>query len=986
MDPQIRLLGRVQVFDGRQWHDPPSHLTVALLCYLAVQPGWCEREHLAALFWPETDQRRALTNLRSLVARSKRHAFAEGLSIERSRLRWPIACDVQAFLRAVSTRDWATAVATYGGELLAGASFTDAGDFGAWLQIEREGLRERHRTAAIQRVQDLRAEQRWAEALTEIRALIALDRLNEDAVRICMQLHADAGRQAQALCVYRDFRDRLEGDLGLRPTSVTEALASTIRTGTSQISRRADLVSDALLSTTPATRLEPPAASRSTLPSMLTSFVGRESEIAKVVARLTDPHTRLLTVTGTGGVGKTRLALRVATEIESRYPGGVHFVALEGLSAPSEIPVAIAKLLGFGLDERVDPVTQLSRAIGSRDVLLILDNVEHLVAGAPMISRLLSECPGLDALVTSRERLGIAEEWLFPLGGMAYPATDVPLERAESFDAVSCLVERIRQVRPEFMLDDASLEGVAGICRLVEGLPLGLELAAVWARVMPVGDIATEIERNLDFLDDGTHSKHGRHESIRAAFEHSWTLLTPVEQEVLANLAVFRGGFRRDAAAFVAGASIAILASLTDKSLLRVSLDGRYDRHPLVHAYTAEKLAADADRHQDMQSRHAAFFVWLLDEANPHLGTVDHGEWQPRLESERENLAIALDRSIQSERAGVGLSLASAMRWLSWPSGNVIQRRAMLERLLSMAPESRSPARVRALHMAGVLAHWESDFGAARAHYEEGLSIADSSATPGVVTRLLNNLAHIARVQGDLDEALVLLERCLEARERTPDETGIANAINNLGTILRLGGSFPEAHARHEQALAIGRNLDDALTLCQSLNGLGYVARDRGELLAATDLVGESLAIARGEQLWAAQIASLHELGSLAVMAGDADLARRYHAEGMALQQASHMLRLLDKSLETVAQFFVATGQPLDAANLWGAAEVFRTARNLHQLPNERASRDESQQAAQKAVGERAIESGLAAGRKMDAARAISFALARLQGAHPYQR
>ncbi|CAN5499485.1 winged helix-turn-helix domain-containing protein [soil metagenome] len=382
-------------------------------------------------------------------------------------------------------------------------------------------------------------------------------------------------------------------------------------------------------------------APQAPLAGAATLFIGRERELAEVTRLLSQAECRLLTLVGAGGVGKTRLAQQAMRELAGRYGGGSYFVPLESLTSAESMPSSIAAALGLQLRGQDEPPLQLARHIGNRHLLLVLDNFEHLLAGATLATHLLSRCPRLELLVTSREPLNLHEEWVLLVDGLSLPAgRGTGLEEARGYEAVRLFTQRAGQISFKFLLDEENLPDVIRICRLVEGSPLGIELASVWVRLMPVAEIAQEIETTLDFLIASTKDVAERHKSLRATFEHSWGLLTPKEQEVLARLSVFRGGFTRQAAANIAGALTPLLASLVDRSLVRLQPSGRYDRHPLLYQYSQEKLAQNPEEEARTQAKHGRYFLGLI-EASQEAGGNDAQGHRQVDGAELQNVAVA---------------------------------------------------------------------------------------------------------------------------------------------------------------------------------------------------------------------------------------------------------------------------------------------------------------------------------------------------------
>ncbi|MDQ3458179.1 MAG: NB-ARC domain-containing protein, partial [Deinococcota bacterium] len=442
------------------------------------------------------------------------------------------------------------------------------------------------------------------------------------------------------------------------------------------------------------------------LPPSPTSFVGRDPELVELTRLLAEADTRLVTVLGAGGAGKSRLALEAARqELRGGRWEGVYLVALEALVASELIPTAIARALGLSLPGRGEPLAELARAFGDTRLLLVLDNCEHLPESTELVRRLLQAGAGVKVLATSRAPLGLAEEQRFILEGLPVPDALGSPEEARRQEAVQLFWQRARRAKLDFALTTEALPAVLELCRLVEGSPLGIELAAAWVRLMPPEDVALELRRDLDLLT-AAHGAPARHRSLRATFDYSWRLLTEAEQAALRKLSVFEGGFSRAAAAEVAGATIPLLAAFADKSLLRVQGDGRFDRHPLVYGYSREKLAAQPQEEAMVQTAHARVFLRLAEEAEAEHRGAEQARWLERLEREQDNLRAALRWSLAGGAPEVGLKLAVALFHFWYYRSHLHEGGQWLEKALEVAErdEAWAPLRSRLLSAVGALA------------------------------------------------------------------------------------------------------------------------------------------------------------------------------------------------------------------------------------------------------------------------------------------
>ncbi len=630
---RLTYLGGVQVLCG----DRPvtgfvSSKASALLCYLAVTGRPQLRPLLAGLLWgdlPETDAcanlRKVLSNLRDLVGE---HLIItpHTVAFNRESAYW---LDVEEFLGRVNkepsrqvdkeTGRQVEAAELYKGDFLDGFYLRHAPAFEEWVLGQRERLRQ----AALQVFQTLAGHfadsGEYARAIEYTRRLLALDPWREEAHRLMMRLLARSGQRSAALAQYETCRRLLRKELGIEPTDETTALYRRIR-----------VIG---------------APRRNNLPLPLTSFIGREAELAQIGGWLSRPECRLLTILGPGGVGKTRLALQAALQAKEQpddvFLDGIFFVSLQGVCSEVTLAAAIATAVGLSHLPGSETPAELLRHLRGRDMLLVLDGFEHLVAHAGLLSVILQHAPAVKLLVTSRQRLNLTGEWVLELGGLPYASLG-SREGIEAFPAAQLFIQRARQARPDLQLSAMDHQAITHICELVEGLPLVLELAAAWTRTMSCLEIAQAVEAGAEALTAFAQDLPLHHRSLRASFEHSWKLLSPHEQEILRRLAVFRGGFTHEAAEKVAGADLATLAGLADKSLLRRDPGGRYSFHAALHWYVDGMLRRSPAEYERTRERHFHYYLgefWEQREAE--LGDGRPAEALKRLQEEIGNLQAA---------------------------------------------------------------------------------------------------------------------------------------------------------------------------------------------------------------------------------------------------------------------------------------------------------------------------------------------------------
>ena len=575
---------------------------VALLTYLVRTGSTHSREKLATLLWPESDQSRALANLRvALVALND--ALGEGwLVIDRENVRLSpdpstdlgqeLWLDVHQFrdrLAACRTHDHppervcpeclsalAEAVDLYRDDFLAGFTIPDSPAFDEWQFFQTESLRGELAGALERLVHGHGTRGEYGAALPYARRWVALDSLHEPAHRLLMQLYAWSGQRAAALRQYTECERILREELDAPPEEETTQLYQTIQAHR-ELPPPVDAPAEAPASPVAGSAWSP-EATRHNLPASPTPFIGREAQLAEVREMLTRPEVRLLTLVGAGGMGKTRLAIEIAAGLLDAFPDGVFFVPLAPVDDPALVVPAVATTLGVRESAGNPLLESLQYSLRDRQLLLVVDNFEHLLPAARALNELLSAAPRLKVLVTSRASLHVYGEHEYPVPPMIIPDPETLalsriegsfLDRLAQVEAVQLFAQRARAVRADFALSEENAPAVAEVCTRLDGLPLAIELAAAWGKMLTPAEIAGEIERGLDFLEAEWRDVPARQRSMRAVFDHSWRLLTPREQDVLQVLSVFRGGFTRRAAGRVAGASLRELMSLLNKSLLQ---------------------------------------------------------------------------------------------------------------------------------------------------------------------------------------------------------------------------------------------------------------------------------------------------------------------------------------------------------------------------------------------------------------------------------
>lgn len=600
---------------------------------------------------------------------------------------------------------------------------------------------------------------------------------------------------------------------------------------------------------------------RRSLPAQMTSLVGRQQEIAALKALLSRPDVRLLTLTGPSGTGKTRLALAVAETIAHAFADGPAFVPLAPIQEPALVCSAIARALAVHEPARRPLAEQVTDYLRDRELLLLLDNFEHLAAAAPLVAELLAACPRLKALVTSRAVLHLYGEHNVPVPPLRLPVSPASPEEADllalarASEAVELFVARATAARPDFALTAENAGVLIQICRRLDGLPLAMELAAARIRLLPPAALLERLERRLDLLRGGARDLPARQQTLRGAIGWSYDLLDWSEQRLFRRLTVFVGGCTLAAAESVCSSGVTSppdalegIAALLDQSLLQQDEpsggEPRLRILETVREYGLEQLLASGEM-AAVQRRYAGYFLALAEEMDAQWrGPAPH-VWFERLEQERDNLRAALAWSLtEGGDKEMGLRLGAAL-WRFWEiRGHLREGREWLARLLAL-PEAPSyaAARAKALTAAGYLATIQGDIAAAYPLLEASLALARASGGTANLTESLNTFGFAALAAGEYERAARLLEESLACGRESGDETACHVALFNLARVAQALGDYGRAAALHEQSLALKRKQGESWSIALSLSNLGHLAQLRGRPRQAVALFQESLAL-----------------------------------------------------------------------------------------------------------------------------------------------
>ncbi len=926
----LRLFGGLQACLGEKPLPPlRSRKGEWLLALLALRRTAVSRSWLAGTLWPESEEsrallylRRELTYLRKALGPECYRLLAPGRSLHLDLVG--VDCDLLAFDAAISRGDESSlevAVSLYRGPLLEGCDEE-------WVIPERE-FRERAYLTALERLaESANARGDTSAAVSSLRSAVAVDPLRESAQRALIRALVDSGDSAAAIQVYHDLRRFLRNELNTEPDPETTSLFQRVRDNARRRSSSASQV----------TRVETRIVH---IPVPVTPLIGRDQELWEVRRRL--ETSRLLTLTGTGGVGKTRLAIEIAEEMKENFAGGVCFVELAALGDGVLVPQAVMDAFGLKPQPQRPATEVLIDRLKSSDLLLVLDNCEHLIqACAELVGSLLGACSHLRILATSREALGITGESVWRVPSLSVPPSADTFGKKEKgqvgevmeYEAVALFVERAQQARSDFTLTIHNAEPVSRVCRRLDGIPLAIELAAARVRSLTVEDIDSKLDERFSLLTGGSRTALPRQKTLRSLIDWSYDLLSEPEKALFCRLSVFSGGWSLEAAEQVcAGDSVAqrevldLLTSLADKNLIvaETFVTGvRYGLLETMRQYARDRLDETGDL-QTWRDRHLAHFLALAEEAEPHLTGAEQPRWLERLETEHDNIRAALEWSRERPESPAGLRLAGAISRFWSLRGHNREGRDWISILLDFEPEKQDAAvRAKALYGAASMAYDQGDASAAQIFVEEELAIRRDLGDRRGMARSLNVKANVACLQGDYAAELAIRQEGLAIWRELGDRWGIAVSLGNLGFAAYTRSDYASARAMLEESLEIRRELGVRRGVAYSLLHLGLIVQALGDQSSARELFDESLEIERELGNWRGVAGVLRCIGRLELEKGAFVAAWSPLCESLRIHRELGDRLEIAYSLEIIAPLAASEGVSKHAARIWGAAERFR--------------------------------------------------------------
>ncbi|MBT7072457.1 MAG: hypothetical protein HN975_16380 [Anaerolineae bacterium] len=820
----ISLLGGLRITqNGVAVSGFASRKVEALLVYLVCNPRPHPRETLATLFWPEHNQTRALANL-SVALTSLRKQLKSYLTAERHTVVFDTDVDFELdtviFKKSItqaredqqrrgklgreSAAQLATAVTLYEGDFLAGFYIRGATEFEAWMMLEQERLRQILLDALSNLITFHQQREQFEEGIRYARQLLAVDPLQESVHRQLMILYTLDNQRTAALAQYEQCVQILEAELGIQPDEETTALYEQIKT---------DRGVTSTWERVPRLSLSP----QHNLPAPTTKFIDREKELAQIDHWLVQPDGRLLTILGSGGMGKTRLAQESARTHLGEFADGAWFVSLVPHTDLGGVVTAIAEATNFTFSGRVKPITQLLTYLKAKEMLLVLDNMEHLITPPllTLIIQLTEQAPDLRLIATSRTRLNLHTETILELQGLPYLETSEqnPVDGLNTTNrilitespAAQLFTNRVQRIQAGFSPEEQETD-VAQLCQLVGGLPLALELAATWTRILSVAEIVIEIRRGLDTLTTTLHDLPQRHRSIHTVIETSWQMLSSDEQTLLRKLSIFRNGFTREAAQEVTNATLPQLMSLVDHSFLRLDADQRFRRHPLLLKFAQEQLAAHPEEQTQVEVDHAHFFSAFVQTYEHALLTSDAPEAIKAIGADLENSRTAWKWALEHNNLNLVHQIVPAWYIYFINTTQVTLGFALFE--------------------AGVD------------------KFADIAINNEKIIWLHCAFGCFASLTSDTETAAKTLVKCVDAARQLQKKYLTAFALSRLGVNSEHQGKKKESQHYLKEALQLAEELDNPYFLTSSLLSLAIIEWEIGELNSAEQRTTRSMKLA----------------------------------------------------------------------------------------------------------------------------------------------
>ncbi len=829
----------------------------ALLTYLALQTDWVSRDHLALIFFADSQDSRK--NLRHLLSRVRELDFAK-LETNDNLVRWAVNSDVLEFNRAFAAADWQSAVQWYTGLLLERFSL-DLPEFITWLEVEQETLKNSFKEATLAFTTQLEASSQIAQTTAVFGQALRLEPLAEDVLQAFLRFASrQKSTQSSALAAFETFNRLLKQEMGLQPLESTRLLYQQLKN-------------------TPLD-LEPIAKLRG-FTAINTAFIGRERELEEIQTKLLSPDIRLLTLVGQGGIGKTRLAIQTAFQMAGRFEDGATFIALANLSSAVQILPALFAVLELPLTNPETALEKLKTHLQDQEMLLVADNLEHLLDGTDLLLELLHDCPKLKMLVTSREVLDRQNEYLLDVFGMAVPTANTP--NFEMFDAVQLFVRSAKKTNSRFSLEAAQHDFMVQICQFLGGLPLALELASHWTRVLSLEEIVAQLKQGLGFLESTQAELPERHRSLRAVFEYTWRQLNQTEQNALQKLSVFQNGFTKEAAESIATISVQTLLRLCNKSLLQRGSNGRFERHAMIQELSFEKLRSEPELQQAQQTKHSDYYFAFI-EQRPMGGSTDQ-QYLSQIESDLENIRSAWYFAA-SQKDYLQLERSTDLVVFFDRKARCAEGIELFEAAVTALETATTNANAvlgKASYEIAWLGHRIGRYDMALAERAVQLlqPLEDNNKHGGWLMKALNTLSMIAEQIGDNQKALENVEKALMLAKSLKHQDAIANYLSRIGDIENNLGLIQKAQEHYFDALEIHKILNNQFGCVIIYNNLGLLKMNLADFSQARKYLTNGLELAQEIKYTQAISFLLNNLGNLTLKTKEYEKARDFCLEAL---------------------------------------------------------------------------------------------------------
>jgi len=888
----IYLFGPPEVWLGDQPVSFPSRKALALTAYLSVTSDPHTRDFLAALLWPESSPSRAKASLRQVIWTLTSIGLTDWLEIDRESVAIVPGyyMDTEIFRDLVNSGQshehppnqvcseclprLQEAVKLYRDDFLQGFSLRDSPQFDDWQYFQSERLRQMLNNVLEQLVMYFIAQMEWNNAILYGQRFVANNPLNESAQRMLIEAYSLSGKRSLALRQYHDLKDTLNSELGIEPDRNSKSLYEKILNGYSSTIAIPTTYSMNLYSET--------KAPQNNLSFPLTNFVGREHETAEITELI--QHRRLLTLMGPGGIGKTRLALEIGHRLPGKFTGGIWLVEFSNISDLDYVPQAIASTLGMQEQAGSTVTEMLIQSLKLRPpVLLIFDCCEHVISAvAELATSILSSCPQLKIIVTSREALNVTGETVYHIQGLIVPngpgtTTSNHLLETES---IQLFIDRASLVQPGFQPDEGDIQAIVEICQRLEGMPLAIELAAARFRELDTKHIADHLDKQLIQLNTQYRDVAPRHQTLKATFDWSYKLLRKPEQTLFNQLSVFKGDFSIKAVEAICRSSRSkeLMTSLADKSMVLID---KYEEDQVYYRlldtlrqYGSERITERAEI-DALRRRHALYYLALARHSAEKLKGQEQEKWLIRLKIEHDNIRSALQWLLEQGESERALKMASWMWRFWWMHGHYQEGCSWLFKTLRASKNKPTQYRGRAFNGAGVLARSLGNYKDARNYLEESLAIYNQLGDRFGAANALNSLGNLAHAQGDYDWAYEYYRHSLEHRKELGDRRGVAISLNNLGNIVHEQKDFSKAYDLYTESRQIFESIGDQRGIGAVLINLGCLYLDQKDGSAADSLFSESLTILQGLEQREDIIECLEGLAGASSLAHDSIRAYR---------------------------------------------------------------------------------------------------------------